>query len=48
MALLDRIKKLERLKASNVATNITWIDAPDKLSIEQIESKTDIYIYLEI
>jgi hypothetical protein len=48
MSLLDRVKKLEKLKAINAATTITWVNHPSELTIEQIESKTDIYVYLEL
>ena len=48
MSLLDRVKKLEKLKASNILTTITWIESLGELTLAEMESKTDIYIYLEI
>lgn len=49
MAYHERIRKLERLNlAKNNKTTMIWIDSPDGLTQEQIDSKNAVYVYLEI
>ncbi len=49
MAFHERIRKLERLLAAkNNTTKMMWIDSPGGLTQEQIDSKNEIYVYLEI
>jgi hypothetical protein len=48
MSLLDRAKKLQKLRGLNAKITMTWINDVGVLTIAQIESTTDIFIYLEI
>ena len=49
MSYHARIRKLEKLNAAkNNVVTMLWIDSPSELSMEQLESKTALYLYLEI
>ena len=49
MSLELRISKIEKARSSKRnKVCLIWVDSPAALSQTQIESKSEIYVYLEI